>query len=75
LNGDIAMSAALALVSKLRIAADHRKDLFEFCLFHCAEEELRESGLQYYWAGATRSNLATIIRERALVFTAVMGRV
>jgi hypothetical protein len=75
LNGDIAMSAALALVSKLRIAADHRKDPFEFYLFHCAEEDLRESGLRYYWDGATRSNLASIIRQRALAFTTVTGRV
>lgn len=74
LNGNISMSTALALVSELCIADHHRGDLTDFYLLHYAEADLREAEIQFYWNGATRANIASIIREKALAFVAVTSR-
>lgn len=74
LHGNIAMTAALSLVSELCIATNHRNDLMDFYLLHYAEADLREAEIQFYWNGATRANIASIIRERALAFVATTAR-
>ena len=74
LHGKISMSAALSLVSDLCMATNHRSDLTDFYLLHYAEADLREAEIQFYWNGATRANIASIVRERALAFVAATGR-
>lgn len=62
------MLTALALVKDLCIAFNYPKSLYDFYLLHCAYEDLQDSEVQWYWKGADRSNIGSVIKRRVLEF-------
>jgi hypothetical protein len=56
---------AVAEVACLCWTNDYIKELFDFYLLHFAYEDLRDEEIQWYWDGATRANVQSLMRERA----------
>ncbi len=68
LAGELDLIRALEAVKDLCIAHDYVKELFDFYLLYWAYVDLRDSDVQWYWDGATRDNIDSIIRQRAAEF-------
>ncbi len=68
LAGDVDRVEALAIVKDLCVAIDYPKDLNEFYLLCFAYEDLLEREVQWYWPGATRENVLSIVRDTAEAF-------
>lgn len=69
-SGAIELEPALAIVKDLCVATDYSDDLHDFYLLYFAYTDLQESEVQWYWEGATRSNIESIVRERAQAYLA-----
>ena len=68
LAGDVALISAVEAVKDLYIAQDYLKELYDFYLLYWASSDLRDSEVQWYWPGATRQNIESIIRQRTVKF-------
>ncbi len=68
ISGEIEFIDALKVLKDLCIARDNQKDIYDFYLLYYAYSDLQESDVQWYWNGATRSNIVALIRERAEAF-------
>jgi hypothetical protein len=67
LNGADLVSK-LDVIKDICIARDYQKDLYDFYLLYFAYTDLQESDLQWYWEGANRENIVSIVHERAEAF-------
>ena len=65
--------ATLTIIKDLCIARDYQRDIYDFYLLYFAYTDLQESEVQWYWEGATRENIASIVRDRAEVFLQSTG--
>jgi hypothetical protein len=54
--------------ANLSIEIDHSRDLYDFYLLHNAYDDLRTSEVQWYWEGATRSNILQLMKSEAEKF-------
>ena len=68
LAGDVELITALEAVKDLCIAQDYVKELYDFYLLYWAYRDLCGSDVQWYWHGATRANIDSLIRQRARAF-------
>ncbi len=59
---------AITDVKDLCIMMDYLPTLYDFYLLYFAWEDLQSSTEQYYWAGATQSNIKSLIDDRILEF-------
>ena len=66
--GDLDFAFALRAVKDLCVAANDDKNLYDFYLLFHAHSDLLESELQWYWQGADRGNIESIIRQRIAEF-------
>ena len=73
LAGDEDLIEVLSVVKDLCISHDYQKDLYDFYLLFFAYSDLQEEPHQWYWAGATRENIVSVIRQRARDFVADAG--
>lgn len=61
LSSKMSRSAVLSILRNLYLERDSDKELFDFsCLFY-AQQELEVLGEQYYWEGANKENINSII--------------
>lgn len=70
LRDEAGVEETLRVLKDLCIARDHSKDLFDFYLLFFAYTDLQKSTVQWYWDGATRQTIDSIIRRRAVEFIA-----
>jgi len=68
LAGEADLIATVTFIKDLCIARDYQGDIYDFYLLYFAYTDLQESEVQWYWEGATRENIVSIIRDRAEVF-------
>lgn len=68
LAGEVDLIATITLIKDLCIEREYQRNIFDFYLLYCAYADLQESEVQWYWKGATRGNIVSIIRARAEVF-------
>src|SRR5262249_34803730 len=68
LRGDEDLIEAITVLKDLCIAHEYLPDLMDFYLLYFAYTDLQVADKQWYWSGATRDNILTIIRERARQF-------
>jgi len=62
------LAAKLDVIKDICIALDYQKDIYDFYLLYFAYTDLQESDFQWYWEGATRENIVSIVHERAEAF-------
>ena len=62
------LPSALARVKDLCVGFNYPKNLYDFYLLHFAYSDLQDSEVQWYWKGADRSNIDSIIEERVRAF-------
>jgi hypothetical protein len=74
LDGEVDMLTALTEVKELCIANDYLRDLMDFYLLYFAHSDLQDNDVQWYWDGATKQNVLSIVRERATVFINKYGK-
>lgn len=65
LNNKTKLKAALQKLKDIHISSDYSSNLKDFYLLYHAYTDLQEADSQYYWEGATRDNITSIIRQRA----------
>ena len=53
----------LSMLKDLCVELDHKHYLYDFYLLYFAKEDLADSNHQWYWDGADRNNIDTIIDE------------
>jgi hypothetical protein len=70
LAGESNLLEAVSEIKDLCIANNYQKDIFDFYLLYFAYEDLECRGQQYYWPGANRDEIESIIRKRAEQFLA-----
>lgn len=68
LAGERRLWEAVVHVKDLCIDADYARELYPFYLLAFAAEDLEHEPVQWYWEGASRSNIDQIIREQARIF-------
>jgi hypothetical protein len=73
LAGEIDLTSALGAIKEICVARAYPRELYDFYLLHFALSDLQESDVQWYWDGANRGNIATIIRNRAEAFLQSVG--
>jgi hypothetical protein len=61
LNNDIEILKVLNILKDICIELDYEKYLFDFYLLYFTKVDLSYSENQYYWNGATRENIDSII--------------
>ena len=66
LNNESQTLAVLNLLKKLCVELDYRKDLYNFYYLYFAKLDLLDSENQWYWEGADKNNIDTIIKEQFL---------
>ena len=64
LTGKRCLIEALHEVSDLCISTQYQHDIFDFYLLYWAWMDLKEDTFQWYWRGANRENIDSIIRDR-----------
>ena len=57
-------------IKDLCIGNKYQKEIFDFYLLYFAYEDLQFRDIQWYWPGATRENIESLIRQRAEQFLA-----
>ncbi|MDG1808959.1 MAG: hypothetical protein P8J91_04255 [Pirellulaceae bacterium] len=67
-NGTRNRIEAITEVKDLCIVMDYLPTLYDFYSLYFAWEDLQYSTEQYHWAGATRSNIESLIDNRILEF-------
>ena len=60
--------STLRTIKGLCIANYYQKDIYDFYTLFFAYDDLQHSDEQWYWQGATRQNIISIIRRRAEEF-------
>jgi hypothetical protein len=70
LTGDEDLIEVLTVVKDFCVSQNYQKDLYDFYLLFFAHSDLQEEPHQWYWAGATRANILSLIRKRASEFVA-----
>jgi hypothetical protein len=73
LAGEVDLISTLSVIKDLCIAHDYQRDIYDFYTLYFAYTDLQESDFQWYWEGATRENIVSIIRRRAEVFLQSAG--
>jgi len=73
LAGEADLIATLSVIKDLCIARDYQSDIYDFYTLYFAYTDLQESNFQWYWQGATRENIVSIIRNRAEAFLQSSG--
>lgn len=59
---------SLATVKQLCIANGYQQNIMDFYLLFFAYADLQSYDTQWYWPGADRENVQSIVRERAIAF-------
>jgi hypothetical protein len=76
LAGQDGLGDVLGVLKDLCIEHDMDRNLLDFYLLYFAYDGLVSFGDQYYWEGATRDNIESIVLERARAFVeSGLGRV
>lgn len=75
LAGEADLISTLGVIKDLCIARDYQKDIQDFYLLYFAYTDLQESEVQWYWEGANRENIVSLIRQRAEAFVQSAGSV
>jgi hypothetical protein len=57
--------SVLAMLKDLCIELDYARYLYDFYRLYFAQEDLQSSEMQWYWPGANRANIASIITDYA----------
>ncbi len=70
LNNDMKLINTVATIAQIYVRCDYLKPLCDFYLLHWAYEDLLISDIQWYWDGADRTNILSIIKEHAKSFVA-----
>ena len=65
LAGEADLVETLRAFKDLCVGNDYRRELYDLYLLYFACADLLDSGEQYYWPGAIRENILSIIREQA----------
>ena len=73
LAGEADLISTLNVIKDLCIARDYQSDIYDFYTLYFAYTDLQESDFQWYWQGATRENIVSIIRNRAEAFLQSTG--
>lgn len=73
LAGEADLTSTLGIIKDLYVARDFQRELYDFYLLYFAYTDLQESEVQWYWEGATRENIVSIIRDRAKAFLESTG--
>lgn len=73
LAGEADLISTLSALKDLCIANDYQRNLYDFYELYFAYTDLQESDVQWYWQGATRENIVSIIRRRAEEFVRSAG--
>jgi hypothetical protein len=68
LAGEVDLIETISTIKDLCIAQNYLKELYDFYLLYWAYSDLRDSECQWYWQGATRDNVESLIRQRAEQF-------
>lgn len=68
LAGQDRLADVLGELKKLVSSTGWAPDLFDFYMLYFAYDDLISSGDQFYWEGATRENIESIVFDRARVF-------
>ena len=63
LNGDTDTFEVLDLLKDLCIELDYESYLYDFYSLYFAKDDLSYSDNQWYWTGADKNNIDTIIRD------------
>src|SRR4051812_42777422 len=59
---------AFAEGAQLYIGNSYQKELSDFYLLYNAYDDLKSQEIQWYWDGATRENITSLMRDRARQF-------
>jgi hypothetical protein len=70
LEGRRSLRDVFAEITDLAIELGYPRELQPFYNLHFAAEDLQHRDFQYYWKGATRENIVSIMREEAEKFIA-----
>lgn len=68
LNDEADPVSVLGVIKDLCVANGYQRDIFDFYLLYLAYTDLQEYETQWYWNGATRENIVSIIRQGAEAF-------
>lgn len=74
LANEAELAAALEVAKDLYVAFDLPHSLRDFYLLHLAWDELKEHEEQFYWDGANRENVVSIVRAQASAFLQSTGQ-
>ncbi len=64
LDGETTQEAGLSEITQLCIELDYPRALMDFYLLHHTLDDLGHDEVQWYWPGASRSNIQQLIEER-----------
>jgi hypothetical protein len=68
INNDSELPGAVAKIADLCIGCGYMKSIYDFYLLYEAYRDLMTLDDQWYWHGATRTNIIAIMREQAQLF-------
>lgn len=74
LKSDLALHTAFALITDLAIELGYPSELQPFYNLFNAWDDLQYRAEQWYWNGATRENIDSLMREEARRFVAATSR-
>jgi hypothetical protein len=63
LSGNLIYGHVLQQLKNICITLDYYDPLYPFYLLHYAYDDLRDEEVQYYWEGADRSNIDSIVKN------------
>lgn len=63
-TGQIDLVSALRSLKDICVECNYEKNLYDFYLLYFAYDDLQSSEVQWYWDGANRGNIDSIIRDR-----------
>jgi hypothetical protein len=73
LEGKRSLRDVFEEVTGLAIELGYPRELQPFYNIHFAAEDLQHRGIQWYWSGATRENIVSLMREEAQRFVENAG--
>lgn len=72
--GQINLMSALYELKGICIECNYAENWYDFYLLYFAYSDLQSSEVQWYWEGANRSNIESIIRDRIHSFLMTAGK-